>query len=365
MELRSLDLKGFFFITILVLLGIVMVQVFTPFISVIVVALVIVQLFRPVYSWLERTLRNRGLAGILSTLVAIVFVIIPLVILTLLTISEISNLSESIAFRDSLKDLQVSVGQTVEGLNAGLSSLGIPVENQLTIPNLLDSAKTVLSGIRAQLLPLTTSIVSFSLNALFYAFILIITLIYMFMGYDDLPKVLSRISPLDDRLDTLLWQKFTDTTKAVVRGNFLVAIAQASAVSVMFMILNIGPAVLLWVFMVVMSLIPVGSGLIWGPVGLALVVTGRPIEAVLLVVYSAVIINVIDTLLRPYLTKDAIKLHPLVIIFSVIGGIGLFGPLGLLYGPLIAVFFTSLMDVYTQQFSPKRGKYLRQLEMKG
>jgi predicted PurR-regulated permease PerM len=245
--------------------------------------------------------------------------------------------------------IQNNLHGIIDGINSSFSSLGLGIV--LLKPDLGSLGYELLSGIQSNLLPLVSNLVSLSLNALFMGFLFVITLLYLFTEYDKLPRLISRISPLDDDLDHLLFNKFTETTRAVIIGNFLVAIAQASAVSGMLLILGVGAPVLLWVLMVILSLVPIGSGLVWLPVGIGLALSGNPLAGVLLIVYSAIIINVIDTSLRPQLLRGTLRLHPLVIIFSALGGIGMFGPLGILYGPLIAVFFTSLMDVYTTRYS--------------
>ncbi len=102
-----------------------------------------------------------------------------------------------------------------------------------------------------------------------------------------------------------------------------------------------GAPVLLWLIMVILSLVPIGSGLVWFPVGIFMIANGQTVEGIALIIYSGVIINVIDALLRPIVMKEQTNLHPLVILFSVLGGIAVFGPIGVLYGPLISVFFTS------------------------
>jgi predicted PurR-regulated permease PerM len=356
MELTKLNLKNFFFIAVLIILGWVMLQLFSPFLNIIIVGLVLVQIFHPIYDWLETKLKIKGVASILTTLVALFTVVMPLILISILLISEIarvlpSGVNGQVALSPSIMALEDSVNNVIRGANEQLASLAGDSATLLQPINLGEIGITILSSIQAQIFPIVNNVIQFSVNALFTAFMLIVTLLYLFPAYRKLPRFVSRVSPLDDKLDLLLVNSFRATTKAVIFGSFLVAIAQASAVLIALLILNIGSPVLLWVIMVILSLIPVGSGLVWAPVGVGLILTGQPLAGVLLIIYSAVIINVIDTTLRPYVMKDAVKLHPLIVIFSAIGGIGLFGPLGILYGPVLVVFFASLMDVYTRDFA--------------
>lgn len=351
MRIQNLDVKSFSFFGLLMLLGLLMYQIISPFLSLLLIALVITELFYPLYTKLQKVVRSRGLASALTTLSAIMILIIPTILIIFLALSEVSNLLSNGELNSRGLEIENTIHSMVASINTLLTSVGVSADNQLQSPDLQVILGSVLNGIRDSLLPLTTGIISFSFNALFYMFIFIITLLYLFTAYSRLPNFMKRISPLDDRFDDMLFQQFVNTIRAIIAGSFIVALAQASAVSLAMIILGIGAPVLLWVIMVVLSLVPVGSGFVWAPAGVILILEGRVVEGIFLIVYSAVIINVIDALLRPIVLKNRISLHPLIILLSVIGGIGAFGPLGIFYGPLIAVFFMSLMEVYNLYYS--------------
>lgn len=233
-----------------------------------------------------------------------------------------------------------------------MKDAGITESSEIDIQQI---ARDAVNGLKDIVVPLTTGLISGTVSVLFYIFLLTLSIIYLFIDFDKLPNFLSRFSPLDDKIDKLLITKFMETSRAVIIGNFFVAMAQATAVLIPMLLMQIGAPALLWIIMVILSLVPVGSGLIFVPLGILLALSGRAAEGLFLIVYGGIIINVVDATLRPRLMKGAVQLHPLIVILSVIGGIAGFGPLGLIYGPLIAVFFTSLMEVYNQQFL-KYGK---------
>lgn len=358
MEIRSLDLKSLFFVMLLVFLGLVMIHLISPFLNLIVIALVIVQLFHPVYRGLRKYLRNPALAGILSSLATITLVIIPFILIIIMATGEVTsliskfggnNLGQSqLEVSPPVELVEIAIGNFIGGVNDRIALAGISFA--IPEPDFGKAGFQVLEDLQDRLIPFVSGIISFSAQVLFMGFIFFITLSYMFIEYENLPKLVSRISPLDDELDELLYHKFTETNRAVIKGSFLVAIAQASAVSAALILMGVGAPVLLWLIMVLLSLVPIGSGLVWAPIGLAMILGGNPVGGIILIVYSAIIINVIETTLRPQLMKNAMQLHPLIIIFSALGGISMFGPLGLLYGPVIAVFFTSMMDVYANRY---------------
>jgi len=192
---------------------------------------------------------------------------------------------------------------------------------------------------------------------LFATFILILCLIYMFPAYEKLPKIFARFSPLDTKYDDLIYSKFINTLKGTINGTFVVAIAQATAVIIPMIFMGVGAPVLLWIIMLILSIVPVGSGLVWAPVGVIMIIQGIAnqtpggvLAGIFLIVYGAIIINVVDSILRPRLIKSEVNIHPLVTILSVIGGIGLFGFFGILYGPLIVVIFMTILDIYKTNY---------------
>ncbi len=366
MQLGSLDLKSFFFLGLLIILGMLMFQLFVPFLAIIVISLVLVELFYPVYTHIYKLLGHKVTASIISTLATLLLVIIPLIIIFLLAFSEITTLlsslpameqdgavlGETTTTTNNLVIIEDLLAPHIESINRTLADLNIlDASGNLVQIHIGDVFSFAVSYIKDAFFPFAQSVISTGVNALFYLFLIIISLVYLFIEYDRIPEYFSKISPLDNRFDKLLVTKFKDTTRAVIKGNFIVAIAQASAVSLVLGLMGVGAPVLLWLIMVILSLVPIGSGLVWFPIGLFMIANGQSLEGIGLIVYSGIIINVIDALLRPVLMRDGTNLHPLIILFSVLGGIAVFGPIGVLYGPIISVFFTSLMGVYFEYFS--------------
>lgn len=350
--LANLEIKFVFFIILMLLVTVGAFQIFSPFINIIIVSLILVQLFHPYYRWFLRKTKSKAASTFLSIIITLLFFIIPVAILIILTIGEIQNITQSNNIFDILNNLETAINEGIARINEFLSSSKAGVE--LANINLADLFINLIAGLRDQLLPIVQQFT----GVLFTLFILIICLIFIFPDYDTLHEKVARLSPLDDKLDLLLFRKFKQTIKGVIKGSFIVAILQATAVLIPMLFMQIGAPVLLWIIMVVLSLVPIGSGLVWAPVGIAMIIggasTGNSIQAILgigLIIYSAIIINVIDTTFRPKLMKDTVNLHPLVTILSALGGITYFGILGILYGPLIMVFFHSIMSVY-------RAKYL-------
>jgi predicted PurR-regulated permease PerM len=347
----SLSMRSIYLIGLLGVLGLLTVMLFAPFINIIVIAFILVEMFYPVYLFLKRKLNSSGFAAILATVVSFLVVIIPLSIFVLITAGE------AVSFTRQAQDYLVNNNSSiielpqrfVDNANELLTNLNVPAQFRIKPVDLSSSVEEIGSGLATAVGTIAAQLLTGGLEFLFQIFLLIVSMIYLFQLRGELRAKLSYFSPLDNDLDRLFFDKFITTTRAVLKGSVVVAVLQATAVIVVMIMMGFSSPVLLWLIMVFVSLIPVGSGIVWAPAGIIMIISGQPIQGIFLIIYSAVIINVIDTVVRPYMMKGATQLHPLVTLFSVLGGISMFGLIGVLYGPLITVFFISLMHVYNAQ----------------
>jgi len=353
--LKNLEVKSLFFIIVLILVTIGAFRIFLPYLNIIIVSLVIVQIFYPIYQGIYKKTKSAAFSTAISVLTTLIFVIVPIILLILLILGEVRNITETSNIIGDLGNLQESVNNFVSSINTLLSSNSIDL--RVAQVDLSDVVIQGADSVRAQILPVAQQILTLSGEILFNIFLLILCLSYLFPLYEKLPNIFSKISPLDKKLDLILFHNFQDTTKGVIKGSFFVALVQATAVLIPLLLLHVNAPILLWIIMVILSVLPVGSGLVWGPIGFIMIIegartgnTGQIILAIALIVYSAIIINVIDTTLRPRIMKNSINIHPLVTIFSVLGGLSLFGPIGILYGPIIVVFFISIIEIYNKQY---------------
>jgi predicted PurR-regulated permease PerM len=353
---HSLDIKNIFFLIVLGIVAFFTFRLFQPYLNIIIFSLVIVQIFHPIYRFIYNRTKVKGVATLVSVLTAIALLVVPIILIILLILTEVRNLTLTTDLTGSLFNLENSINNTIRNLNGFFAQLNI--EFTVEPVNFQVIALEGVNGIRDQLLPVAQQVLTLSGEIVFNIFLLILCMIYFFPMFENLQESFSRISPLDKKLDVIMFNKFRDTITGVIRGSFFVAIVQSTAVLIPLLFLNVGAPVLLWIIMVILSILPVGSGLVWGPIGLAIIGEGitqgntsQILIGVFLIIYSAIIINVIDTTLRPIIMRDTVKIHPLVTIFSVLGGLYYFGPVGILYGPLVVVLFLSIMDVYNKKYS--------------
>ncbi|MFW6324153.1 MAG: AI-2E family transporter, partial [Desulfovibrionales bacterium] len=190
-----------------------------------------------------------------------------------------------------------------------------------------------------------------TVNFLFLLFVLLYTMFFFLMdGNRFLERILYYL-PLQDREEQRMLEKFTSVTRATLKGTAIIGILQGGLAGIAFAAVGIEAAAFWGTVMTVLSIIPaVGSGLIWVPAAIYLAFTGKYLAAAGLTIFCALLVGSIDNFLRPRLVGKDTEMHDLLILFSTLGGITMFGVVGIIIGPIIAALFTTIWDIYGMAF---------------
>ena len=176
----------------------------------------------------------------------------------------------------------------------------------------------------------------------------------LYFFFKDGPKILSRImhlSPLGDQYEKMLYERFTSTARATLKGTFIVGSIQGIIGGILFWLTGVEGALIWGVIMIALSLIPgIGSFLIWMPTGIIMLALGNLWQGLTILLVGAFIISTIDNLIRPPLVGKDIQMHPLIVLFSTLGGIFLFGISGFVIGPVLAALFIAVMSIYEEHY---------------
>lgn len=195
-------------------------------------------------------------------------------------------------------------------------------------------------------------------DASFLSIVIFFTL-YVFLI--DGKKLVNRVIyliPLKSSHKKILIEKFISITRATAKGALIIAIVQGLLGMLLFFLLGIDSAFILGILMMFCSLIPMfGSGLVWLPVSLVMFFLGEYWQGWVIIGVGGGIISTIDNFLRPKLVGKDTQMHPLIVFFATLGGIGLFGFLGIFIGPIIVALFLSLWDIYAEEFKGQLKKY--------
>jgi predicted PurR-regulated permease PerM len=171
---------------------------------------------------------------------------------------------------------------------------------------------------------------------------------------DQIKKLLKDILPLSMANENILFDKLTQAVNGVVKGQFLVVLTISFASFIGFSIFGL-PNALLWACaMFVAAFVPIfGTSLVWVPSVVYLFVTGHTGAAIGMAIWAGASVVLIDNIMAAKLISSRVRLHPLLTIFAILGGIASFGVLGVLLGPIIMAIFVALVEIYRTEIKEK------------
>ncbi len=329
-----------------------------PFFNIIFWAVVIGLLSRPLFVFLLRRGLGPTSASLLCVLTSLVVIVVPCVYLFYTCAHEISQLytrlnGDAHALSDIVERLRQAVpgalewlgrfGYTPDGIKAKLSEQAVKVSGIL-------ASNTVALG------SITVNLVVDMAMMLYLAFFLV-------RDGERFRALLIRALPFGDHREELLFRKFAEVLRATIKGSVLVAMAQGALGGIIFALLDIRAPVLWGVVMSLLSLIPlVGAGLVWVPVAVYLLLTGDIVSGLVLMAYGVFVIGLADNVLRPLLVGRDTKLPDFMVLLSTLGGFMMFGMDGFVSGPLLAVFFVTVWQIFMDEFAQGRQAPAEQQE---
>jgi predicted PurR-regulated permease PerM len=325
---------------VLLLLIYLVFRISEPFLSALAWASILVTFFYPMHKRLAKRFSSVQ-ASVISTVAVTVLLIVPAILLTTLFVRQAISISRGV--QHSIVEQHAPViarswswiAHHVPGID----------------PN-ADIFDTLEQGIEKQAGYLAERIGTILKNIAAFIFDLFVMIFAMFYFFRDAGKILGAvrsIMPFDAQHQDAMIIQIRDLISASVITSLVVAAIQGALGGLGFALVGL-PAPVFWgVLMAFFSLIPVvGSGLIFVPASLWLGFTGHWGRAVLLLVICAGVSTVLDNVLRPLLLGGRTELSGLVVFISVVGGVNLFGMLGLVLGPILVAMAAGVLSVYRE-----------------
>ena len=183
---------------------------------------------------------------------------------------------------------------------------------------------------------------------------MVLAMFYLFRGGEDVVDRIRRTLPFDDNHSGSMIHEARELIFATVLSTLLTAALHGTVGALMFWAVGLHEPLFWGVMMAFLSMVPVvGSALIWGPAAISLFLRGHVGAAIFLAAVCAGVIALVENIVRPWLISGRAHISSLVIFISILGGIGVFGPLGIVLGPVIVATATSVLDLYAYP-EPKR-----------
>jgi predicted PurR-regulated permease PerM len=317
-----------------------------PFLMPIFLALILSTLLAPLYRLLLTRLNGRqSLAAFLICLGLTAAILVPVVFLSISLANEATDAYQQLKDPETLRKIEFWLDPTSNPVLRRVTSWlpgSLRFENLQLASRLGAQAQQI--GIAA--LGVATTFAGGVFNFLMDYFIMAVVLFFLLRDSAYFTERVRTISPLSDEQERMFVDTFRIVTRATVVGNLATALTQGTVSGLIFLSLGLPNPILWGALTSLLSLVPfVGTALIWVPWTIYLFAVGAPIRAVIFLIIQIVVVGGIDNILRPMLMEGGVKMHTLVIFFSILGGIAYFGILGMFIGPLVFAMAIALVEV--------------------
>lgn len=329
-------IERYFFFGLLLATFVLTFFIFSPFWVVLVLAICFTIALNPTHMWLARKGLPNWLSSFLTVLMFAIILIGPILGIGAIVFNQSQNLYSSV----------IADGN----INTFISSIDTAM-NKILPSNITFNAEEKVSDLINLITKNITNIFSSTISAVF-SFILMLLAVFFFLKDGTRWKTeIIKLSPLSEKDDMKILDRLELAINGVIKGYLLIALAQGVLMGIGLSIFGIQNAALWGVVAAVCSLIPmIGTSLVSVPAVVFLFATGHTGAALGMLIWAIALVGTIDNFLSPMVISSKTKIHPLMILFSVLGGISLMGPIGVLVGPLTVSLLYTLISIYQDEF---------------
>ncbi len=342
------------FLGLLILVSIIFFMLMAPFFGVIFWAVAIAIIFSPLQDLIQTRIKNNNLAALATLFSCILVVVLPFLFVLN------SFLHEGLIL--------------FEGLQSGKINLNVYFDEIKTafpaIQDLLDKTNIDSTQIRAKvgeaavavskyIAQHTVSIGQGTLTFLAQVGILLYVAFFMLRDKKSLIRYLHLALPLGDEREAMFFEKFSEVTRATIKGSLIIAMVQGFLGGCIFYLLDIRAPILWGVIMTLLSLVPmIGAGLVWLPVAIYLFAVGETVSGIILVAFGILVIGLVDNILRPILVGRDTKLPDYLVLLSTLGGFMMFDMNGFIIGPVVATLFVTCWNIFIEEYNNESDSLL-------
>ena len=327
-------IKIYFFIGLFLLVTWFLSMLFKPFVGVITIAAIFAVVLYPWYQKLTPLMfGKKGLAALVMVVLTVLVVLAPFAIIGQQIFNETKDVYQYLSSAQGFK----------------VAELPQPVQEflQTFAPEFNLEFSSYIKTLAGWLLGNLGHIFSSTVEIIVGIFLVLVSLYFFLKDGARFKEWVTKISPLDDEYDDKIFSSLRQIIHAVVIGTLAVALVQGVLVGLGLLIFGV-PNVTLWGMVAALSaMIPaIGTGLVTVPAVVYLFFSGQTSAAIGLAIWSVVLVGLVDNILLPFFYSRGNHVHPLLILFAVLGGLIAFGPVGFLLGPIILSIFLALVQIY-------------------
>jgi predicted PurR-regulated permease PerM len=308
-----------------------------PYILSIISAAIIAYIFYPMHKWFYSKTGKKNITAFLMCVFVLLLVVIPMFYVLTSLILEIPALYSflSTAFQSA-------------GFLAGLySTVKTAVGTNINLEGILSSLlTTIVSYIKDLMATLPDKLVNFSISAFF--------LFFFFRDGEEISEKIKYYLPFNKKDTTILLRELKDTADAVIFGQIVTAFAQAFLATLAYFIVGVNAPLFWGIVTFIFSIIPIfGPYIVYVPLSISMIGISianhdpfGTFKGGFLLLYGIGIVSTIDNILRPFLISDKVNIHPGFVLVGVIGGLNVFGIIGVVLGPLVIALVVTISNIY-------------------
>jgi len=302
-----------------------------PFISAILTALVLAYIFRPIHLKLNKIIKKPTLSAFLvSLLVFIILVVLGAVILNVAA-KQMINFYAYTQSTDIIAPIKAVLAKITD------SSFSMQI-SYLLDTGLKNATSYMVNYFSSLILDLPVIIIQ-----------LIVTFFVMFYFMRDadiIGKYIRSILPFEEHTKEKFFTRFSEITSGVIYGTIIVGLIQGIVAGIGYFLFGVQGAFLLMLMSIILSVFPIGPWLIWLPTGVNLLIHGKTNEGIGLLLFGLIIVSYIDNVVRPYFVGRKAKMRGAIVLIGMLGGISLFGIIGVIVGPIILDYLLIFLEFY-------------------
>lgn len=331
-----------------------------PYISTILLATLMAVLFNGVYGGLlDKFKGSRAKAALVVTIYSMLAFGIPLSIILFLAFDQAMSFIESLNINTAaiggfdIDNAAASIVESINSISADLfgqpNLINIDQVNEL----LHDIIPAVLNTLVDMVVGVTKSVPALFMNMIIYFFVFTGLLV----NQENIAKRLKQLSPFSKKLNDLYVSRSMAMSKAMLKGQLLIAFLQGLAGATSLALIGLGEYFVFFVLLfTLMCLIPLGSGIILIPLGMIMIPFGYVWQGLFILAVHFILTTNIDNVIRPKVVPKDAWLPASLTILSALGGVALFGLIGVVYGPIIMIVIMTTLEAYTDM---KKEKVLK------
>ncbi len=331
-------IERYFFFGLLLITLFLSFLIFRPFLPILIISAAFAVVLSPIHKRLSKRIPN-GVAALFTLFFFLLIICGPLFGLGVMVFNQTQDLYYSLIQNGG-------PGPVLQKLEMGINSV-LPQGFVLDLNEKISEFIVFMTRNVAAIFTTT-------LSTLFGFFLTLVSLFFFLKDGAHWKKELVLISPLSDKDDSKILNRLSQSINGIIKGYLLIAIIQGTLMGLGMAFFGVPSAALWGVVAGIGSLLPtVGTALVSIPATIFLFATGHVPEAIGMAVWAFMIVGWIDNLLNPIVISSKIKIPQILVLFSVLGGVALMGPVGFLFGPLIVSLLYTLITIYRDEYDTK------------